>query len=161
MIAIQVELPAPAYKWGPGNSFPVLKYVLTPPNTDSNTPNPSNMEPALKCLSLYDPFTSSFLSCVQFDQCHELMNRTGSHCSTKSLHYKVELACNRSRVIKRIIRNGIKPHNKCTSIFIEYINDLGALKLFFVYGHQWRKNLKYHYHFFHNIKVVNLCFPNS
>lgn len=45
-------LPAPANKWGPGNNFPVLNHVLSPPPTDSNTPNPNNIDPALKCLSL-------------------------------------------------------------------------------------------------------------
>lgn len=46
------SLPAPANRWGPGNSFPVLNHVLIAPPTDSNTPNPSSIEPALKCLSL-------------------------------------------------------------------------------------------------------------
>ena len=57
-------IPAPAKRWGPGNSFPVLNHVLTPPPIDSKTPNPSSIEPALKCLSLKDPLISSFLSWI-------------------------------------------------------------------------------------------------
>eukprot|EP00250_Pteridium_aquilinum_P010490 c19425_g1_i2 orf=431-2707(-) len=55
-------IPAPANRWGPGNSFPVLNHVLRHPPTASNTPNARRMEPALKCLSLYPPFTSTFLT---------------------------------------------------------------------------------------------------
>ena len=46
---------APAKRWGLGNSFPILNYVLTPPPIDSKTPNPSSIELVWKCLSLKDP----------------------------------------------------------------------------------------------------------
>lgn len=37
---------APAYRWGPGNSFCALRYVLTGPSMAANVPSPSSSAPA-------------------------------------------------------------------------------------------------------------------
>ena len=41
----------PAYKWGPGNNFPVRKNVLKAPETEKSTPRPNRRDPQLLCFS--------------------------------------------------------------------------------------------------------------
>uniref|UniRef100_A0A0A9GD70 Uncharacterized protein n=1 Tax=Arundo donax TaxID=35708 RepID=A0A0A9GD70_ARUDO len=54
----------PAKRWGPGKSLPVRSQVLSAPPTDSSTPRPRRMEPALKCRSRNDPLSSFLRSSV-------------------------------------------------------------------------------------------------
>mmetsp|Transcript_13005 Transcript_13005/g.19141 ORF Transcript_13005/g.19141 Transcript_13005/m.19141 type:complete len:209 (+) Transcript_13005:366-992(+) len=50
-MAHKITNPAPAYRCGPGNSFPALAYVLRGPSIAKNVPRNAKVAPWLKCWS--------------------------------------------------------------------------------------------------------------
>lgn len=69
-IAQSTTIPAPAYKCGPGKSFPVLRNVLQGPAMAISTPSPRMRDPQLWCLSFNFCPIRSFLSCTTHMSIH-------------------------------------------------------------------------------------------